>query len=132
MSPTPDPRLERAVTLVLRVGVVLSSTFILAGMVVSLLSRSTRQADAAALPALRRGTLHPAALAHYDSVSGVLHGFGHGTGPALVMVGVLLLVATPVVRVAASLAIFAFLRDRRFVVITALVLAVLVGSFALG
>lgn len=132
MSPTPDPRLERAVTLVLRIGVLLSSACIVAGTVVSLLSRANRRADAAGLSALRRGAVHPSALAHYATVGAVLHGLGHGTGPALVMVGVLLLVATPVVRVAASLAIFALQRERRFVFITALVLAVLVGSFALG
>ena len=48
------------------------------------------------------------------------------------MVGVLLLVATPVLRVTVSVVGFALERDRRFVIITALVLAVLLGSFAIG
>lgn len=132
MTATPDPRLERAVTLVLRIGVALSSSCIVAGTVVSLVAPGTRRADAAALPALRRGASHPPGLPRYDTIGAVLHGFGHRLGPSLVMLGVLLLVATPVVRVATSSVIFAVQRDRRFVIVTALVLAVLLGSFALG
>jgi len=48
------------------------------------------------------------------------------------MLGVLLLIATPVLRVAVSVIGFAIGHDRRFVVITLAVLAVLIGSFAVG
>lgn len=129
----PESRmLERAVSVVLRVGIVLSSAAIAAGTVVTLASSSTRRAAARSLPGLRHGTLHPSGLEPYKTVSGVLHGLSHSPGPALVMVGVLLLVATPVMRVAASVLIFAIERDRRYVVITALVLAVLLASFTIG
>ena len=45
-----------------------------------------------------------------------------------ITLGLLLLIATPVVRVAASIVAFAIERDRRFVVITLLVLAILLFS----
>jgi uncharacterized membrane protein len=48
------------------------------------------------------------------------------------MLGLLLLIATPVLRVAVSVIGFALDRDRLFVLITLAVLAVLIGSFAIG
>ena len=60
--------------------------------------------------------------------SGVLH----LRGQAVIVAGLLLLIATPVIRVAASIAAFALERDRAFVAITAAVLLLLLASFALG
>ncbi len=51
---------------------------------------------------------------------------------AIITLGLLLLIATPVVTVAASAIAFAIERDRRFVVIALLVLAILITSFLLG
>jgi len=48
------------------------------------------------------------------------------------MLGLLLLIATPVLRVMVSVVAFALERDRRFVLITGAVLCVLIGSFAIG
>jgi uncharacterized membrane protein YfcA/uncharacterized membrane protein len=47
---------------------------------------------------------------------------------AFITLGLLLLIATPVIRVAASIVAFAIERDRRFVVITSIVLAILLFS----
>jgi uncharacterized membrane protein len=66
------------------------------------------------------------------TVAAVVRGVGHGNGPALVMLGLLLLIATPVLRVMVSVISFAVERDRRFVLITLTVLIVLIGSFAVG
>jgi uncharacterized membrane protein len=65
-------------------------------------------------------------------VPAVISAVGHGGGPALVMLGLLLLILTPVMRVAVSVVSFALDRDRRYVLITLTVLGVLIGSFALG
>ncbi len=51
---------------------------------------------------------------------------------AFITLGLLLLIATPVVRVAASIFAFALEHDRRYVVITTIVLAILLTSFLLG
>ena len=54
-------------------------------------------------------------------------------GPLLtIQIGLLLLVATPVARVALTLAVFAIQRDKTYVVVTLLVLAVLAYSLALS
>jgi uncharacterized membrane protein len=66
------------------------------------------------------------------TVAAVVKGVEQGHGPALVMLGLLLLIATPVLRVTVSVIGFARERDRRFVLITLVVLAVLIGSFAVG
>ena len=54
----------------------------------------------------------------------------HGRG--LIQLGLLLLIATPVARVAFSVVAFAMERDRLYVVVTLIVLAVLVYSLAGG
>src|SRR5262249_40201441 len=53
-------------------------------------------------------------------------------GRAITIAGLLLLIATPVLRVAVSVVAFIYERDYVFVVITMLVLTLLLLSFALG
>ena len=48
---------------------------------------------------------------------------------AIIQLGVIILLATPVLRVTSSLVLFAFEKDRAFVLITLFVLAVLLFSF---
>jgi uncharacterized membrane protein len=48
------------------------------------------------------------------------------------MAGLLLLIATPVMRVAFSVLVFVYQHDRVFVVITSIVLTLLLVSFVLG
>ena len=79
---------------------------------------------------LRAGVLIAAALvlaggAWYLASGGPA---GDPRAPKLIWGGLLVLVATPVARVAFSLAAFALQRDRAYVVITSIVLAVLVYS----
>ncbi|MHB8682392.1 MAG: DUF1634 domain-containing protein [Acidimicrobiales bacterium] len=134
--PTPAEQttahLERVVAVVLRVGVVLSCALMAAGAMITLADRGTRAQAAAALPPLRHGAQHLARWPEYRSIGAVLAALPHRLGPALVMLGVLLLIATPVLRVAVSIGGFVLERDRRFVVITTLVLGVLLASFAIG
>jgi uncharacterized membrane protein len=51
---------------------------------------------------------------------------------AIIVIGLLLLIVTPVITVATSLVAFAIERDRRFVVITCVVLAILLTSMLIG
>lgn len=66
------------------------------------------------------------------SVGSVLKGTAELRGQSIVMLGVLVLIATPVVRVAASVVLFAAERDRMYVAITTLVLLLLIVSFVIG
>ena len=81
-------------------------------------------------------------LAHYRvfhgepadlrDVKGVLSVAFSGDGLGIMQLGSLLLIATPVARVAFSLAAFAVQRDRLYVVVTLAVLGVLTFSMAGG
>jgi len=65
-------------------------------------------------------------------VSGILQGVKEGSGRAVIQLGVILLVATPVSRVAFSIYAFARQRDTMYVVITMIVLGLLVFSLTWG
>ena len=81
-------------------------------------------------PALGRLTRPGAAFPH--TVRDVVQGVGQGRGQAIVIVGLLLLIATPVMRVAVSILGFVYEHDWQYVVITSVVLALLLLSFVLG
>jgi len=79
---------------------------------------------------LARLTSPGAAFPH--EIGDVAVGLAAGRGQAVVALGLLLLIATPIFRVAVSIAGFAIERDWSFVLITSVVLAVLLVSFWLG
>jgi uncharacterized membrane protein len=66
--------------------------------------------------------------ANLTSITQILTGAFHGEAPAIVQFGLLLLIATPVARVAFSVFAFAMEKDFLYVGISALVLCVLLVS----
>jgi len=66
------------------------------------------------------------------SISGIIKDALAFKSRGLIQLGLLLLIATPVVRVAFSVVAFAMERDRLYVVVTLIVLAVLTYSLAGG
>lgn len=110
--------LNQAIGRILQVGVIVSSVVICCGLILS--------------------------FAHSDQVNGQdLLTFPHTLGEvgagllalraqAFIALGLLLLIATPVVRVAVSIVGFAREHDRRYVLIASLVLLILLLSFLLG
>jgi uncharacterized membrane protein len=116
-----------ALSRLLRGGVVLSISVVLAGVVLTFVHHPGYVSSKPAL-----GQLTAVAQSFPHSIADVLQGLEHARGQALVMFGLLLLIATPVARVALSIIIFAIERDRLYVVITAAVLLLLVASFMLG
>ena len=71
----------------------------------------------------------PAAL---ESIVGIFRGALAFNGEAIAQLGLLLLIATPVARVAFTLFAFTLQRDRKYIVITSIVLALLVYALAFG
>lgn len=129
-SPPQDPRMRRAeliISAVLRVGVLTSMIVILAGALLTFV----RHREYVTSPAELRRLTEPGA-----AVPQTLHDVGKGVaqlrGQSIVVAGLLLLILTPVIRVAASIVAFAFQRDRTYVMITSFVLVLLLLSFALG
>jgi uncharacterized membrane protein len=116
-----DERLERVISVLLRTGVILSAVVVLLGGVGYLVRHGNELADYHVF----RGTPE-----EYRSVRAILHAMGPSSFRASIQFGILLLIATPVARVAFSLVGFALERDRTYVVITAIVLAVLIYSVA--
>lgn len=68
----------------------------------------------------------------HRSAAWLLNGLLHLQGSAAIVCGLLLLIATPVIRVLISIVTFAIARDRAYVVITSAVLVLLVLAFLLG
>jgi uncharacterized membrane protein len=111
---------ELIISQVLRGGVLLSAGIILAGAILFYL----RYFSVVGSP--ERATAFPHTLA------AVGQGLVQGDPLAIIALGLLLLLATPVVRVAVSIVAFGLERDWRYVVITSIVLLILLTSFWLG
>ncbi|HEV8446530.1 MAG TPA: DUF1634 domain-containing protein [Gemmatimonadaceae bacterium] len=67
-----------------------------------------------------------------ESIVSIVRGALTFNGEAIAQLGLLLLIATPVARVAFTLVAFALQRDRKYVVITSIVLSLLVYALAFG
>ena len=116
-----DRRLDTIIGNLLRAGVVIAATTTSIGGVIYLAHSGESLA--------RVFQSEPADLRH---VKGILSDASSGDGVGIMQLGLLLLIATPVARVAFSLAAFAVQRDRLYVVVTLVVLAVLTFSMAGG
>ena len=118
-----DERMEVLIGTLLRAGVILAALVVGAGGVLYLIRHGMEHADFAAFHG------EPP---QYRSLGGILQSLLAGHARAVIQLGLLLLIATPVARVAFSVAGFAFERDRVYVGITLFVLAVLLYSLAGG
>jgi len=118
-----DERLERVIGTLLRAGVLTAAAVVLAGGTIYLARHGGQT------PAYHVFRGEPTDL---RSVAGILRDVAAASGRGLIQFGLLLLIATPVARVALSVAIFALERDVRYVGITLLVLSVLLYSLAVG
>lgn len=118
---------EKAISTILRVGVASSITIIAIGLV---LTFAHHRDYFSSRPAL--GALIDARANYTASVGTVIRGAREGRGQSIVMVGILVLIATPVLRVAASIGLFAAERDLVYVGITSIVLLLLILSFVIG
>lgn len=114
-----DLRIEVIIGALLRTGVILAAGVVLLGAVVYFAHHGQEVADYRAFHGA------PEAL---RSVTGIIHGALHMSGRAIIQLGLLILIATPVARVAFSAVAFAIERDYLYVWITLFVLAVLLYS----
>ncbi len=116
-----DDAIERLLARLLQAGVLVSTLLVVAGGIVFLIHYGT------AIPQYSRFAREPAEL---SSVTGIVRSALRGDGRGLIQLGLLVLVATPVLRVAGSLAAFMVLRDRTYIVLTSVVLLLLASSLA--
>jgi uncharacterized membrane protein len=119
-----DERVEQVVGNLLRIGVIGSALVVLAGGMMLLFQEGRQPA-----PDLHQFREEPDEL---RSVVGVLRQTAQLSSSGVIMLGLLLLIATPVARVLFSVIAFAWQRDYLYVFFTVLVLAVLLYSLFSG
>ena len=119
--------IELFISTTLRIGVMLSVAVMLFGVVVTFVHHPDYFHSRPAL-----GELTNSREIFANTTSAVLRGVRDLRGQSIAMLGILLLIVTPVVRVAISVVLFAAQRDRRYVLITAVVLALLLTSLTSG
>jgi uncharacterized membrane protein len=120
MASLTDKEMEAEIGLMLRVGVSISAAVVFLGGILYLF-HSTVLPDYAHFRADRLTT-----------VASVFHGVARLDALSVIQMGILLLIATPLVRVVFCVVGFARQRDRRYVAVSALVLAILVYSLVSG
>jgi uncharacterized membrane protein len=114
-----DPRVQQAVGNLLRAGVLLAAAVVLFGGILYLYRHGQ------ALPSYHIFRGEPSDLRH---PAGMLRDALADRGRGIVQLGLLLLVATPVARVALTAVAFALERDRTYVVVALIVLGLLLAS----
>lgn len=118
---------DTAISNLLRAGVVVSMSVVVIGLLFTFVHHPQYVRSKTAL-----GGLTDARAVYPHRLRDVATQIRDGRGQAIVMLGLLLLIATPVARVALSIVAFALERDRLYVTITAAVLMLLIGSFLIG
>jgi uncharacterized membrane protein len=119
--------IEILVSYLLRSGVAISSALVLFGTIVSYVHHPDYVNSHLALERLtepREPLLH--------NLHGVAIAIADFRGQAIVMAGLLVLIATPICRVAILIAAFLYRGDRLFALLGAIVLCLLLLSFVLG
>jgi uncharacterized membrane protein len=112
-----DQRMETMMGRLLQAGVLLASTVVLIGGILYLSANANRPTN------YRNFAGEPADLRHPIEM---MHLLAHGNPAAIIQLGVLLLIATPVARVIFAVIGFAIERDRLYVIVSLIVLTVLV------
>lgn len=115
-----DERMDRIISVILRSGVLLACAVVILGGIFYVIHHQ------GPLPDYHAFRSEPANL---RGLRGILNGLFVALGRNWIQFGLVLLVATPVARVAFS--VFAFFKEKdwTYVVLTLIVLGVLVGSF---
>jgi uncharacterized membrane protein len=114
-----DQRLEVIISVLLRTGVVLAAAVVLLGGICFLYKHGAEQPQ--------YHVFH-ATAASFRSVPAIVHAVKPAECQAVIQFGLLLLILTPMARVAFSLAGFALERDGTYVILTFVVLAILLYS----
>ena len=122
IKPT-DEQMERIIGNLLRGGVMIAAFLVFLGGIFYLFSSGADLADYQTF----RG--EPAEL---RNVSGILSEALSPRASGVIQLGLLLLIATPIVRVAFSILAFALQRDRTYTIVTMVVFAILIYSLAVG
>ena len=118
-----DAAIERMISVLLRTGVLVAGATVLSGGIYYLLRHGSERID--------YHTFH-SQPASDRILHEIVRGAIHLRARSIIQLGVVILIATPILRVAFSLVAFAMEPDRTYVVISSIVLAVLLYSLISG
>jgi uncharacterized membrane protein len=125
-----DQRLEVAIAMLLRIGVVLAAVLVAIGGVMAL------RHPEATVPNYRifhaPGEAATPASTAMHSIGGVFRHLSDGSGASIIALGLLVLIATPIARVVFAVIGFARERDILYAVVSLIVLAILGFSLVHG
>lgn len=111
-----DDRTEHVIGNLLRIGVLAAAAVALLGGVLYLRESAHARPDY---------SVFAGASSPLRSLADIARGVASHDAEAIIQLGIVLLIATPIARVALTLVAFAMRRDRLYVVVSALVLALL-------
>jgi len=114
-----DHRLEAIIGQLLRAGVLLAAATVLAGGALYLASHHADRVDYRTFVA---------GVEDMRTYSGIVQSAAQGQSAAIIQIGLLLLILTPVARVAIALVGFFLERDRLYAMVSLIVLLILVSS----
>ncbi len=122
-------KIEFAISLVLRVGVILSVSVIAVGLGVMFYHHGD-YASITGHTSYKTLTSRTTPFPH--SLGQLRHSLAHGDGRGIVVLGVFLLILTPILRVAVGVVSFFYEKDIPMALVTLFVLFVLIASFFLA
>jgi uncharacterized membrane protein len=124
-------RMQSTVSRTLKYGVILASAIVMIGVILMIAQGETGyQCDFSSINCLL--SYNPSTIPHGEypnSLLALASGISSAKPFAIIELGIVVLLATPAARVAASIFVFAAEKDRTFVVITLAVLGILLFSF---
>jgi len=122
-------KIEIAISLVLRIGVTVSVVVISAGLGLMFAHHGDYTSFNGRF-SYKALTSRSSSFPH--SLGSVIHSIARGDGKGVVVLGIFLLILTPILRVAVGVLSFMYEKDLPMTIVTLYVLAVLVGSFLLA
>lgn len=126
-----DQRLEVAIAMLLRTGVVIAAVLVAIGGVMALRHPEATVPNYGMFYAPGAASAAPANTAMH-SIAGVFRHLRDGSGASIIALGLLVLIATPIARVVFAIIGFAREHDSLYTVISVIVLAILVFSVVHG
>jgi len=120
---------ETAISYVLRIGVVASVVTVVIGLVLVFQHHpaySTFSGKVSYHTIANRHSIFPHTIGQLGTA------LSHGTGQGVIVLGLIILLATPVMRVAVGVLSFVYEKDPPMTIVTLFVLGVLIASFFLG
>ena len=127
-----DQRLEIAIAMLLRIGVIAAAVLVAIGGALVLRHPESPVPNYTVFHPPGEHTSSASANVAFRSISGVLARLRTGSGGSIIALGLLVLVATPIARVVFAVIGFARERDWLYTVVSLIVLAVLAFSLVHG